>query len=70
MISFFHYYVPTYLTFFLISSGRWFALQEIKTIVSLILRNYTIEASSPVEFPTNALTRIPSGKVIFKRREY
>ncbi|KAG2224162.1 hypothetical protein INT45_000177, partial [Circinella minor] len=50
--------------------GRWFAIQEIKTIVSLILRNYTIKASSPVEFPTNAVTRIPSGKVLFQNRKF
>ncbi|KAG2224161.1 hypothetical protein INT45_000176 [Circinella minor] len=48
--------------------GRWFALQEIKTVVSLLIRDYTLKPNGPIEFPTNVNTGIPSGKVIIQRK--
>ncbi|KAI7858128.1 cytochrome P450 [Circinella umbellata] len=48
--------------------GRWFALQEIKTIVSLLIRDYTLKPSGPIEFPTDVKTGVPSGKVIIQRK--
>ncbi|KAG2219510.1 hypothetical protein INT45_002827, partial [Circinella minor] len=48
--------------------GRWFAMQEIKTIVSLLIRNYDLCAVDEVTFP---ITRIglPYGKVTIAKRQ-
>ncbi|KAI8337991.1 cytochrome P450 [Chlamydoabsidia padenii] len=39
--------------------GRWFAIQEIKTIVSMMIRSYRLSALSPITFPTDEFSRIP-----------
>ncbi|KAI8147549.1 cytochrome P450 [Fennellomyces sp. T-0311] len=48
--------------------GRWFALQEIKTIVSALIRDYKITPCGPIKFPTGIDTGIPSGKVMIQRK--
>ncbi|KAI9470409.1 cytochrome P450 [Zychaea mexicana] len=48
--------------------GRWFALQEIKTIVSVLIRDYTLKANGPIEFPTGTKSGIPTGKVSIQRK--
>ncbi|KAI8147964.1 cytochrome P450 [Fennellomyces sp. T-0311] len=48
--------------------GRWFAIQEIKTIISLLLRDYTVRASEPIVFPTTMMTGTPSGKIIIDKK--
>ncbi|KAI8337990.1 cytochrome P450 [Chlamydoabsidia padenii] len=42
--------------------GRWFAIQEIKTIVSMMIRNYHLTALSPIIFPTDDYSRTPTGQ--------
>ncbi|KAI8342479.1 cytochrome P450 [Chlamydoabsidia padenii] len=42
--------------------GRWFAIQEIKTILSLLIRDYKVSPVGPVVFPTSDYTRIPTGR--------
>ena len=48
--------------------GRWFAIQEIKTIVSMVIRDYDLRAVDEVACP---ITRIglPSGKVTIAKRQ-
>jgi cytochrome P450 len=42
--------------------GRWFAVQEIKTILSMLIRDYKISPLGPIVFPTSDYTRIPTGR--------
>nr|ANH61882.1 CYP5311B1 [Absidia caerulea] len=42
--------------------GRWFAIQEIKTIISMLIRDYKISPLGPVVFPVSDYTRIPTGR--------
>ena len=49
-------------------SGRWFALQEIKTIVSVLIRDYTLTPCGPIVFPSGTSTGIPSGEVTIQRK--
>ncbi|KAG2219260.1 hypothetical protein INT45_000036, partial [Circinella minor] len=48
--------------------GRWFAIQEIKTIISLIIRDYKIRPSSDVIFPTTIATAMPFGSAIIEKK--
>ncbi|KAI9470411.1 cytochrome P450 [Zychaea mexicana] len=48
--------------------GRWFALQEIKTVVTLFIRDYILKPNGSIEFPTGAGTRVPTGKVTIQRK--
>ena len=50
-------------------SGRWFAVQEIKTIISLLLRDYSLTPSSEISFPTNTATAMPFGSVTIEKRQ-
>ncbi|ORZ05075.1 cytochrome P450 [Absidia repens] len=42
--------------------GRWFAIQEIKTILAMLIRSYKMSAIDSVVFPTSDYTRIPTGR--------
>nr|ATF27934.1 steroid 11 beta hydroxylase [Absidia caerulea] len=42
--------------------GRWFAIQEIKTIIAMMIRSYQLSALGPVTFPTDDYSRIPMGR--------
>ncbi|KAI8337992.1 cytochrome P450 [Chlamydoabsidia padenii] len=42
--------------------GRWFAIQEIKTIIAMMIRSYHLSALGPVIFPTDDYSRIPTGR--------
>ncbi|KAI7851355.1 cytochrome P450 [Circinella umbellata] len=47
--------------------GRWFAIQEIKTIVSMLIRDYKLSAPEDIIFPI-AGERLPYGKVIIEKK--
>ncbi|KAJ8660802.1 hypothetical protein O0I10_003445 [Lichtheimia ornata] len=49
--------------------GRWFAIQEIKTIVSVLIRYYKLTPKGPITFPTHPRMPMPAGEVIIQRRE-
>ncbi|KAI9495644.1 cytochrome P450 [Zychaea mexicana] len=49
--------------------GRWFAIQEIKTIISLLLRDYKVRPSSDVIFPTTTATAMPFGTATIEKRQ-
>ncbi|KAI8144566.1 cytochrome P450 [Fennellomyces sp. T-0311] len=49
--------------------GRWFAIQEIKTIVSILLRDYIVTPSSDVIFPTTTATAMPFGSATVVKRQ-
>ncbi|KAI9490971.1 cytochrome P450 [Zychaea mexicana] len=48
--------------------GRWFAIQEIKTIISLLLRDYNIRSTEKIKFPNTIMTGMPSGKFIIEKK--
>lgn len=50
-------------------SGRWFAIQEIKTIVSVLIRYYKLTPNGPITFPTHPRMPMPLGQVIIQRRQ-
>lgn len=50
-------------------SGRWFAIQEIKTIVSVLIRYYKLTPKGPITFPTHPRMPMPTGEVIIQRRQ-
>ena len=52
------------------NSGRWFAIQEIKTIISLLIRDYKIRPSSDVIFPTTIATAMPFGSATIEKKQY
>ncbi|KAI8065228.1 cytochrome P450 [Gongronella butleri] len=43
--------------------GRWFAVQEIKTMIALLLREYTMEALDEITFPEKEGLAFPFGRV-------
>ncbi|KAI9250550.1 cytochrome P450 [Phascolomyces articulosus] len=47
--------------------GRWFAMQEIKTIVSVLIRDYDVRAASDIVFPIGS-PGLPFGKVTIVKR--
>ncbi|KAG2223854.1 hypothetical protein INT45_012727, partial [Circinella minor] len=49
--------------------GRWFAIQEIKTIISLLLRDYSLRPAEKIKFPDSIMTGTPSGKVTIEKKE-
>ncbi|KAI9309164.1 cytochrome P450 [Cunninghamella echinulata] len=42
--------------------GRWFAVQEIKTIISYIIRRFEVVALDEIKFPTGDRYFLPTGK--------
>ncbi|CAO3593299.1 unnamed protein product [Absidia cylindrospora] len=42
--------------------GRWFAIQEIKTILSMLIRSYKMSAVGPITFPVDCNSSIPNGQ--------
>ncbi|KAI8065227.1 cytochrome P450 [Gongronella butleri] len=42
--------------------GRWFAIQETKTLISMLLRTYKLEAEGPIIFPTQDRQPMPFGQ--------
>ncbi|KAI9312898.1 cytochrome P450 [Dichotomocladium elegans] len=48
--------------------GRWFAIQEIKTIISVLIRDYKFTPLEPITFPTIDRFLLPSGKVRFEKK--
>ncbi|CAO3627492.1 unnamed protein product [Cunninghamella blakesleeana] len=42
--------------------GRWFAVQEIKTLISYIIRKYEVIPTEPTKFPTGDRDFLASGK--------
>ena len=51
------------------NSGRWFAIQEIKTIVSVLIRYYKLTPKGAITFPTHPRMPMPAGEVIIQRRQ-
>ncbi|KAI9495643.1 cytochrome P450 [Zychaea mexicana] len=48
--------------------GRWFAIQEIKTIIALLIRDYKVRPTSDILFPTSLDTAMPFGSASFEKR--
>ncbi|KAI9019971.1 cytochrome P450 [Phycomyces nitens] len=48
--------------------GRWFAMQEVQTIVSMLIREYDIKSTSPVGFPTDDRS-LPYGMFRLEKRK-
>ncbi|KAJ8656501.1 hypothetical protein O0I10_007824 [Lichtheimia ornata] len=48
--------------------GRWFALQEMKTIISFLIRDYKMAPEGPITFPKNPKMTLPMGQVILEAR--
>lgn len=48
--------------------GRWFALQEVKTIVSVFIREFEISAKDGVYFPEGDINKLPFGELVLKKR--
>ncbi|KAI7850426.1 cytochrome P450 [Circinella umbellata] len=47
--------------------GRWFAIQEIKTVISLLIRDYKLRPTSDIIFPTTIQTAMPFGSVSIEK---
>ncbi|KAG2219502.1 hypothetical protein INT45_002819 [Circinella minor] len=47
--------------------GRWLAIQEIKTVVAMMVREYKLTAPEGVNYPMTG-SGLPSGKVIIEKR--
>ncbi|KAI9268108.1 cytochrome P450 [Phascolomyces articulosus] len=47
--------------------GRWFAIQEIKTIISLLIRDYKLQPTSDIIFPDSLETAMPFGTVSIEK---
>ncbi|KAL0094324.1 cytochrome P450 [Phycomyces blakesleeanus] len=48
--------------------GRWFAMQEVETIISMIIREYDIKATTPVTYPKSE-RGMPGGKFRLEKRK-
>ncbi|KAI9257382.1 cytochrome P450 [Phascolomyces articulosus] len=48
--------------------GRWFAIQEVKTIVTLLIRSYKLEAKDPINFPLINARMPTNARVTIQRR--
>ncbi|ORY98209.1 cytochrome P450 [Syncephalastrum racemosum] len=48
--------------------GRFFAIQEVKVLISALLREYKLSAPSGVVFPTNDTIRLPQGVLRIEKR--
>ncbi|KAJ8660770.1 hypothetical protein O0I10_003413 [Lichtheimia ornata] len=49
--------------------GRWFAMHQTKTILSMLLRRYQITPQETIVFPVGNRSHIPTGKVTFQKRQ-
>ncbi|KAL0093332.1 hypothetical protein F4703DRAFT_1828880 [Phycomyces blakesleeanus] len=48
--------------------GRWFAIQEVQTILAMLVREYKFMPKGPIVFPTEERSPIPTGKCIIQRK--
>ncbi|KAI9312752.1 cytochrome P450 [Dichotomocladium elegans] len=48
--------------------GRWFALQEMKTIVSFLIRDYKLTPKGKIHFPNKVGSTMPFGQIILEKR--
>ncbi|KAI9311800.1 cytochrome P450 [Dichotomocladium elegans] len=49
--------------------GRWFALQEMKTIISFLIRDYKLTPEGPIVHPTSAQLLMPYGQVLMEKKK-
>ncbi|KAI9028902.1 cytochrome P450 [Phycomyces nitens] len=48
--------------------GRWFAIQEVQTIVAMLIQEYKIIPNGPITFPTSERDHIPTGMFTLQRK--
>ncbi|KAI8140540.1 cytochrome P450 [Fennellomyces sp. T-0311] len=48
--------------------GRWFAMQQIKAAISILIRDYEIRSSGDIVFPKTIGSYVPFGSVILTKR--